>query len=438
MSKSLFSCQFKSGVHATVPEKPAVVTTKDGQQIPLDKLIEQVVPEVRDGESFWNSPTLFNGQLQTVYAAAGNFEHIDHLYYGRRLITWENGSTVSVDYVIDPPKSQEQWDELMKYSPIDNPPPPLPRTRYLAPHEIERLHTADNEGVPLVITLHGLTGGSHEQYVRAAIKQFVSPEYGFECLVINSRGCARTKITTPQLFCGLATDDIRRLVKLIRAQQPNRKIYLVGYSLGAAILANYLGQEGEEVAVDAACVVAAPWDFVQSYYALQSSYIGRTVYSRQMARNLKRLLKNHDTVLGTHPVFVAGQSKKVEYLADFDNVYTAPFFGFDTANDYYRCASPSARLMKVRCPLLILNALDDPVADGISLPFQEVERNPYSYLCATDNGGHLGWFMPYGRRWFPSVIAKFFRGMHDHVDHISADITERQRMFVQDRLVLEY
>ncbi|KAA8904452.1 hypothetical protein TRICI_005502 [Trichomonascus ciferrii] len=438
---NLLSYSFRSYVHTTHGQKTAELplSEKGGGTISLKRLIEENVPQLKNNTWFWQSPLLGNGHLQTVYAAVGNFENVDQIYYGRRLITWEDGSTVSADYVVDPPKSTAEWDESLKYCPISDPPPYPVRTRYLTPEEILKLHTPLNEDKPLVIALHGLSGGSHESYVRAVISQLISDKYGFECMVLNSRGCARTKITTPQLFCALMTDDIRRLVKSIRKEQPKRRIYLMGFSLGAAILANYLGQEGDETEIDAAVPVACPWDLAHCFYGLEYNYLGKNVYSHQMANNLLRLIKNHRQTLADHPVFVEGQKQKIKFINDFDEVYTAPFFGFDTAFDYYRNASPVHRLTKIRTPTLILNALDDPIVDYRCVPYPEVRANPYTFLATTDLGGHLGWFNPGSGRWFPQVIADFFKAFEDRIVHdhsaIKAEIKPRKRLFDGDRLV---
>ncbi|ANB14843.1 putative carboxylic ester hydrolase [Sugiyamaella lignohabitans] len=391
----------------------------DREYISLDRLIEDHIPEIQDNTWFWNSPLLFNGHLQTMYAAAGNFENVDQIYYGRRLLTWDNGATVSVDHVINTPTSKTEWEEALKYKPTDNLPKFPSRTRYLTPEEIIKFENP-NETRPLLITLHGLTGGSHESYVRATINQLIFKAGSrFECLVLTSRGCNRTKITTPQLFCGAATEDIRNFVNRIREIQPNRKIYAVGYSLGASMLANYLGQEGSDIQLEGACCVANPWDLNVSSIELQNTYIGRNLYSPTMTKNLLRLVKNHKDVLSNNEHFVRALNKpSPRTLPEFDDLYTAPFFGFDSSSDYYRLGSSVHRLTSIRTPTLILNSLDDPVVSELGIPYAEAKVNPYTYLVTTSVGGHLGWFEPGGKRWFAGVIADYFITLDNNVSTV--------------------
>ena len=47
---------------------------------------------------------------------------------------------------------------------------------------------------------------------------------------------------------------------------------------------------------------------------------------------------------------------------EFDAAVTAPVFGFPTVWDYYNTASSSNQLPNIKTPLLILHALDDPIA----------------------------------------------------------------------------
>lgn len=61
---------------------------------------------------------------------------------------------------------------------------------------------------------------------------------GWEACVVNSRGCARSKITTGVLYNARATWDVRQVVNWLRKSFPNRPLFGIGYSLGANILVN--------------------------------------------------------------------------------------------------------------------------------------------------------------------------------------------------------
>ena len=50
----------------------------------------------------------------------------------------------------------------------------------------------------MLVTLHGLSGGSHEVYLSHVLRPIV--DAGWEAFVVNSRGCAKCKITSGVLL----------------------------------------------------------------------------------------------------------------------------------------------------------------------------------------------------------------------------------------------
>jgi predicted alpha/beta-fold hydrolase len=133
--------------------------------------------------------------------------------------------TFAVDFV-----TQEQAS-------VEDPSLP-PRTTYFSGNEFASIGSDDTK--PMLITLHGLSGGSHEIYLRHVLEPLVdqSEQGDWEAIVVNSRGCAMSKITTGILYNARATWDLRQTVKWCRKMYPNRPLYAIGYSLGANILTN--------------------------------------------------------------------------------------------------------------------------------------------------------------------------------------------------------
>jgi predicted alpha/beta-fold hydrolase len=96
---------------------------------------------------------------------------------------------------------------------------------------------------------------------------------------------------------------------------------------------------------------------------------------------------------------------KVKYLYEFDRAYQCPTWGYPTEDAYYRDASSVDSLLAVRIPLLALNAEDDPISVKMGLPYPEAAKNPYTVLCTTSLGGHLGWFEMDGGRWHGKPVS---------------------------------
>jgi predicted alpha/beta-fold hydrolase len=109
------------------------------------------------------------------------------------------------------------------------------RTTYFSAGEFANIGSLDNK--PMLVSLHGLSGGSHEIYLRHVLAPIIG-KGGWEACVVNARGCAMSKITSGVLYNARATWDVRQVVKWLRKTFPNRPLFGIGYSLGANILVN--------------------------------------------------------------------------------------------------------------------------------------------------------------------------------------------------------
>jgi uncharacterized protein len=362
---------------------------RDGEkEISLSDLCKSVTPPC------WLNPFLFNGHIQTIWTAVKNQDV--PIYYKRHIFEHEDptyAGTFTVDFAVQP---------------YEAPDPTLPpRTSYYTSSEFNSMGSQDIR--PMLIVLHGLSGGSHEVYLRQALAPLLTPDkegiVRWEACVINSRGCAQSRITSSVLYNARATWDTRQTVKWLRKTFPNRPLFGLGFSLGANILTNYLGEEGAKCDLRAAMVLSNPWNLEVSSLALQRTYLGLHVYSRTMGMNMKKLFETHVDQISKDPVIDVDKVRSVSYLHEFDREVQGPLWGYPTEGAYYRDASSSDSLLAVRIPFLALHARDDPIAVDEALPRNEMEQNPYGVLCTTSLGGHLSWFEIGGGRWFARVVS---------------------------------
>src|SRR5207253_1311988 len=95
----------------------------------------------------------------------------------------------------------------------------------------------------------------------------------------------------------------------------------------------------------------------------------------------------------------------------FDELHTAPLWGFDDALDYYRRISSRPLLDRITVPTLILTARDDPFIAVEA--FQDLALPRSIELRIVEHGGHLGflgWDGAGGFRWAERRLAEWVSG----------------------------
>ncbi|KAF2085764.1 AB-hydrolase YheT [Saccharata proteae CBS 121410] len=375
---------------------PINLQTKSGAKISLPDLVQSVTPPCQ------LNPLLFNGHLQTGYTVVKGVD-IPVIYKRKIFEATEPNypGTFAVDFV----------HRIQSEKPDESLPP---RTTYFTDQEFGEVGSLDSK--PMLVTLHGLSGGSHEIYLRHVLAPLTTEEGGWEACVVNSRGCAMSKITTPVLYNARATWDVRQVVEWLREKFPNRPLFGIGFSLGANILTNYLGEEGENCQLKAAVVCSNPWNLEVSSFALKRSWIGMNVYQKFMGTNMKKLFERHVDQAQKIPGLDVEKIRNIKYLYEFDRHLQCPAWGYPTENTYYRDASSHESMLNIKIPFLAINAEDDPISVKEAIPYEEFKHNPNAILCATSMGGHLSWFQTNGERWFAKAAVAFLAKFASDVD----------------------
>lgn len=170
--------------------------------------------------------------LRTVTTLIGSSS--SRTYYKRELYQMRDGGTIALDWVVDQPNGN--------------------------------INHSNNDR-PIVLLLHGILGDSQSEYIYFFAKQLYSQ--GFLPAVFVSRGCGDLKLTSPTFFTGKISSDLFEIIQYLRTHETNsqipipRKIFLIGYSLGAASVLHYLGHAGDHDVnehITAAIAVCPPWN----------------------------------------------------------------------------------------------------------------------------------------------------------------------------------
>jgi len=90
--------------------------------------------------------------------------------------------------------------------------------------------------------------------------------------VVRGDSCADSPLTTAQFYSAGFTEDMREVVRLQRARYPAAPLMAVGWSLGANILVNYVGEEGADCELTSAVSLCNPFNLPVCNAALQKGF----------------------------------------------------------------------------------------------------------------------------------------------------------------------
>ncbi|WP_333501766.1 hydrolase [Kluyvera genomosp. 2] len=238
---------------------------------------------------------------------------------------------------------------------------------------------------PRLVVFHGLEGSLYSPYAHGLIN--AAKEQGWLCVVMHFRGCSGEPNRLNRIYHSGETEDGTWFLHWLAREYGHVPTAAVGYSLGGNMLACLLAKEGDNVPVDAAAIVSAPFMLEACSYHMDKGF--SRVYQRYLLNLLKgnaaRKLKAYP---GSLPVDLR-QLKSMRRIREFDDSITSKIHGFADAIDYYRQCSAMPILSKITKPTLIIHAKDDPFMDHHSIPAQEELPDNVEYQL-TEHGGHVG------------------------------------------------
>jgi uncharacterized protein len=239
---------------------------------------------------------------------------------------------------------------------------------------------------PTIVALHGLNGSSDAHYMRGiAAKAFVR---GMNVVRLNQRNCGGTEHLSEGLFHSGLTADARHVIDELVAVDGLSVIAVAGYSLGGNLALKLAGEYGDTPpsALVAVAAVSPILEISKCVHALERP--GNWLYQWNFVRDLKARMRRKDRHWPGR--FDLSKLRAVKTVRQFDDVYTAPHFGFADAEDYYHRASAMRVIDRVRVPALVITAEDDPFVPAEPFRQPPVAGNPFISLAICAHGGHCG------------------------------------------------
>jgi hypothetical protein len=257
-----------------------------------------------------------------------------------------------------------------------------------------------------IVFLHGLEGSDQAGYMQSFAQAAL--ERGFGVHRKNMRSCGGTEELCQTMYHSGLTEDTRFIAQRL-LERFGSPIFVVGFSLGGNVALKLAGELGETDLLAGVCAVSTPIDLARCVRQLDKP--GNFIYARRFLSRLQARVRRKSQ-LSPDTYSVEGLDS-VRGIWQFDDRFTAPLFGFGTAENYYRTQSCWNYLDRIRIPTLVIAAKDDPL-----VPFAMYEEhpafrsNPALHLMAPESGGHLGFLSKHRPRfWLDGVALDFLESL---------------------------
>ncbi len=165
--------------------------------------------------------------------------------------------------------------------------PSLFRKRIIPRLERQRLELPDGDFIDIdwtdagsglqVLVLHGLEGSLESHYAGALLARLA--QEGCHAGLMYFRGRSGEVNRLPRSYHSGDTADLDYAIRALRTTHPQRKLAVIGFSLGGNVLLKWLGEQGCDAPVSTAIAISVPFD-------LDSA-------ARQLERGLSRIYRNY-------------------------------------------------------------------------------------------------------------------------------------------------
>jgi predicted alpha/beta-fold hydrolase len=233
----------------------------------------------------------------------------------------------------------------------------------------------------IAILVHGLGGCHRSTYLRRTANRLTA--HGLRVVRVDLRGAGAGVALARRFYNAACSADIGAVVEAVAAECPRAPLFLVGFSLGGNIVLKLAGEAGASApsGLRGIAAVAPPIDLVRCAELIARLPLYDRFYVRQLVQQVEVRARTFPDLPSVR--FPAGVT-----LRQFDDLFTAPNWGYANALDYYRRASALQLLPKIAVPCLMLSARDDPFVAW--QPFTEFTPGPDTSVELVQHGGHLG------------------------------------------------
>lgn len=262
---------------------------------------------------------------------------------------------------------------------------------------------------PLYLVLHGLNGGTQEEYVKDfALRRTAE---GSTVVVMVARGLMDLPVRGWNLFHGARWTDAHEAAQALRAGlAPQQRLAGVGFSMGAIVLANYAARSGADCALDAAVCISGGLDMRYETYFYRAQRLWQPILTQELREKFvigkwgervrERLTKDEmKSMLRAYHITEIDKTAIVAYnkFRDLEHYYSEMSALGDIPMDEHSKATTShGSIHNLSVPLCVIHALDDPLVTWRTVAANEGLLHPRNltklgsgnlFLLLTKRGG---------------------------------------------------
>jgi predicted alpha/beta-fold hydrolase len=245
---------------------------------------------------------------------------------------------------------------------------------------------ADRRAHPTLLAMHGLEGSSAAHYMQGLAAKALKA--GFNAVLLNQRNCGGTESLGPGLYHSGLIDDAAFVIRELAATDGLDRVVAAGYSLGGNLALRLAGTHApaDLPSLKAVCAVSPVLELEACVRALERT--SNFVYQWNFVRHLKARMRRKDACFSGR--FDLSRLGRIRTVRQFDAEYTAPSFGFSSAEDYYHRAAALRVVEHIQIPALVMTAADDPFVPAGAFRDPKLTGNPNITVIVTKHGGHCG------------------------------------------------
>ena len=258
---------------------------------------------------------------------------------------------------------------------------------------------------PTVVLIHGLCGSDKSSYLIRMSKKL--RKKNIKSIRVNLRGCGTGKGLAKKIYhCGQSM-DILEVLKSIKQDEPQSPITLIGFSLGGNIALKLAGELKDQAKnyIDQVIAINPPIDLYRSILLFSTPQ--NKFYEKYFLKLLKKDFYYRQKIFQDIASIYFPEDM---CFMDFDELYTAPVFGFNNAIDYYEKCSAKKFIPYIKVKCNILYSKDDPLI--CKNVFEDIHTNENTTIFFTNNGGHIGYISKptlKGIHWLDNILLSWIQ-----------------------------